>query len=486
LGGGILLTIFLNIAFSCKKEIEAKNEPSDIIAAKNQLLINEFLEPGLSDRSGLNSGSLWNGMLFFNDSTEIRLYLNALDSLQANWDYSNESFYESQPSWENHLGDAALTAIETVKGFSSLRVKYELLRRQNMDFEKNLPFYIGDPEFQCILNDKNEIRIGNNIYKYVSESIVAIVPIENTVILSRLRENGINTWGTNFHFYDEESEQTITPISEITYRGCGGEWPAGNIGFFTIPEITQNVGGDFRAIELFVNLLFDPIQGGASKILIEWGDGFTSEAAWPYIIDDVKFPHTYNTNLAAGSCKEFTIKYTATTTIASSGCPIGTTFTRTKKVNICNSLPGCTSTNHVRLPKASKQFTFEGKNYLLIGEIGQKPKAFLNSNKKIWATSHLYKKNSNGEWKDATPKFNLGAAVFGWHITNSCTTKSIYWHHVDWQKDCDVTIKKKINEDFGTLMQNNGENVFGHFMCQMEPTGIPFDNYSIFSFSLWP
>lgn len=149
------------------------------------------------------------GMLYFISQSDYENYIKAANLMEDLWIYSNIDF-EDTPDEIYHLGEESLNAIDSLFAFRSLRGLYELNDFNNHEWRDTAAIYIEDDDMQIVLNELNEVKIGDKFYKYVSNNIMAEIN-DNLPVLDSVRVFGIFTQSPNIKYYDEESAAEITP-----------------------------------------------------------------------------------------------------------------------------------------------------------------------------------------------------------------------------------------------------------------------------------
>ncbi|MCP3930888.1 MAG: hypothetical protein GY705_17515 [Bacteroidetes bacterium] len=437
-----------------------KNE--DILPANKELLeklLSGELLDGVSPRSSMVENV--NGMLKFASKSALEDYLAGVDAVLENWDYTDAFIYDDSPKEVDYLGDPALNAIDESLNFNSLGAYYELQDfLDHVNYKKNVGIYLSDPELQIILNENYEVQIGNEIFKYISDATYAKISNADMTALNKVRNNGFFAFDEKVSYWNNWTGNEIDTVDDRS----------GSCLLTFIVE--ENIEGDYRMVRIKANLfsLSDAIKTicPAAIFTVNWGDGFEET------IFGSDINHTYNVDIDDG-CEPKKITVTAVLVTGSCGeCKIGKQYSANKTIQLCNIQTPCYRNLHVRDEKNGivYEFEYDGREYRIEGEIGQKTfNTDIFTKRKMWTKTTLYKKRNSGKWRKSKPPSNLGTEVYGYYYTNECSTQSSYFQKIEWKSKKSITAKYFPNQPFGT--RKEGQYIVrGHFMCHVNATDI--------------
>lgn len=442
------------------------------LSEHNKALIENFKSGNLSSNNEVTfrqdpNYQYADGMLYFESDIDVELYLKSLDDLLDQWDYTNAYQYDNTPNEISYLGDPALNSADALVNFKSLRQEYEKLLFHNINYRNQLDIYIPDPDWKSILNENHEVRIKNNIYKFVKSGIIAVIEGADLNVLDMVRQNGIHTLSRKVRFFSLNQNSFLdssqnTPPPPPTPPTCN---------LFLDETHDVNINSFFNVINVDALLLARNADGTSvactPNYTFDWGDGTQTGPT-----TDGDQNHTYNaSDVGVGDCKEFDVKVTANLFLACGDeCGLGDSKSVDIKIQICKPTLPCFDEIHTEEPDAF-EFTWDGDDYRIEGEIGQRPETDLfHWDEKLWSTTTFFKR-INGNWKKRKPPHNLGAQVFGYIFTNECSTQSNYFEAINWKRKKSITAKHKPNQTFGTRQEGDAI-VKGHFMAHMNETEI--------------
>ncbi|GEM_PF-5801092 len=469
----VYLLVLLFIAGSCTKPtVPPPTEDNQHDAILNQQLpanaelLKEFLSGEMTIK---NKGKTkivefqvknYEGMLHFPTSEDARNFIYAKDYIIDHWDYTGSEKYYDTKEEVNHLGDQALNAIDDLLGFHSLRYYY--LKQEfefGIDYEKELEFYVGDPDLQALSNQFAEIRIGENIYKLLKGGDIAVVYNLDQEVLQSLREKGPDFRHNNLGRMDRDSMTGRDVAVGGHYIGGGSSTGGGTgRGLSCQLQVTEgiserNVDGDYRRIRYSLQAISAVYEGESFKNnclfsheVTDWGDGFSEG----FGAGDTK-PHTYNVNLNQGETKNFTLSYRISNALTPPNCSAcKATETGTRNIVIARPIDDCNTSNQERSPTWSG-FTYGGESYSIKCENGQRTNwnLFLGT-RKIWARTTFYKWINN-KYRRRKPPVAIEAVVKGKYVSNLCTTLSVPFVETERGKKESVCAKFNPGEAFGTI-----------------------------------
>jgi hypothetical protein len=242
------------------------------------------------------------GMLHFPSTNDYNLFIDAVGLMEDIWNYSIIE-YEGTPQEIYHLGDEALSALDSVLGFSSLRSQYELYDYYNHDWADTVAVNVDDDDYETVMNRSREVKIGNKFYKHVSGNIVAIINNSNTELLSQVRAHGLFVKHTDVVYFDEELNEIVDPTAtEGTSQVLGGcnDFDMYAYANNLTPQSTTNqwtVELDFAG---YYRTSFLDNLAVLADYTINWGDGNT-ESFRDRFYNPTKRRHVYSQVIAPGS-----------------------------------------------------------------------------------------------------------------------------------------------------------------------------------------
>ena len=160
------------------------------------------------------------GILQFASMEDYHSFSIAANLMENHWLYPEKDF-EDTPDEIYHLGEESFNAFDSVLSFKSLRSIYEFNDFNNNNWRDTASIYVEDDDIQIVLNELNEVKIGNKFYKYVSNFIVAEID-NNIQTLDSTRVLGIFMSGSNIKFYGELENGQIKPEWGEIIQGTQG------------------------------------------------------------------------------------------------------------------------------------------------------------------------------------------------------------------------------------------------------------------------
>lgn len=470
MGGGILLLLILTLTLfsSCKKNLisedvvtidaTAKNKNQELIRAliegrkfevndnsSNSISLSSPLPPS----GGGYTVSLVDKMLKFNNADELNNFLVAADSAVSQWDPANDPELDGLLSEKDIAGEPALNNFDSAMGFNSLRKKYEMLYYDNANFRDTIKTLIENPDHQTVLNEANEVQIGDTIYRYLSTYFLAKIYNSDYNALHLLRSS-------NGKIIDNVNVEYYNPVSGVKYINPITSPQGVCMAFFGQPVVNTDPQDNRRKTASFVIYTYD----GNNQLnfclingIINWGDGSsTTLNAVPSWIG-LTYEHTYNVTPPPGTCQTFTISLSGT--VLSSSTPSCNGFPVTSPtptpINVCGAAVGCRGDNYWLPTDPPTYFTYGGYNYRLTGQVGvNNNRGLLNTRTVIFSRTYWAKQRGSNWYPTTNRKVRLGVEVFNNYYTNDCSTPNNfynqYWH---------------FNRSNITLLHNTNKNKIG-------------------------
>jgi hypothetical protein len=357
-----------------------------------------------------------NGMLAFNSACGVTSFLEALDSVKAGWDGTNDPELLGSYAEKSLAGDPAMNAVENALGFTSLRRSCERGFYDDNAYESKLPVQVTMPDLKAILNTQYELAVGDTIYKFVKTGIVAKIANNNLAALNKLRQApvGVGVYDADIRYYNVETGDDITGVyNVVSPSGCTMLMGGTN---------TQNVNGDYREVKL--DYIAGAQDNGQPQVClieytVDWGDGYTNTNLTG------TFSHTYNYNSTGPTdCKQYTYTITARSisVCGINGSCTNASISRPGTFSICLPIKGCVIDDEAHSDKFD--FVLGNYNYRLEGTIGAQTNltglSFLRP--MVWGKSALYLKAGSFLFPVRYKSIQLGVVIRGNWVTNACTT----------------------------------------------------------------
>jgi hypothetical protein len=353
-------------------------------------------------------------------------YLEGLDSLQAKWDYTVGDEDASS------IGNEALNAVDAHYGIQSLRNKVDIAEFNNISLDP-LSASMVDPDLLNILNSNLEVIIGDTIFKYVSETVIALIPNRNFTVLDEVRERGRFTEVPCVIFYDEQQDRYID-LSSSNYISALNQ-PSGSCNSPRL-YIWANAGQNWNSCGLTLDLTSQDAITDCNyqrEYTIDWGDGVI-ESTGPcrsgttcnMVLNQCGRGHDYNTNLIPqGGSREFTIKVSAKFNTYCNPAYAGVPFYKEVKYTVYNKVDCQQMRKEKAFESELSRFVYNGITYRVRGKLGQNPDPFLKNKWRrpgYWAEV-IFEKLKNNKWTKTTPFFDNYLSLYG-YINANCS--SIY------------------------------------------------------------
>ena len=318
--------------------------------------------------------------------------------------------YEDTPQEIYHLGEESLNALDSVLGFQSLRTKYDLNEYYNHDWADTASLYVEDDDYQIALNQNHEIKIGSKFYKFIFNSIVAIVNNNNTAALDSVRLYGIFAVNADILYYNEETGLYEDPSKQ---EGTGGTQSCSNFNPRSFATPHYSLSQNWVDLATFLQYT-SPLSGYPQNYrsvkgyyTIDWGDGVV-ESFTGYLIEVNYFKHIYQWPVTGSVVKNITVRCqlipqsnpTNGYNLLIQDCPdllnIIWTITTTVKLDSFN-YPDCMN-NSIRREFMGIERTVNGTRYRLECKI-KKSKNPVFWSPSIKATAK-FTKLKNNKWKN--------------------------------------------------------------------------------------
>ena len=336
----------------------------------------------MTSRTSIAMPVVQSGILKFQDQDHLWDYLDYLKEEEENYEI---------PSGEEDAENPYLDYMETILGYSSLRTSYNQKEELDENYIENLDFYIGNPYYQTVFNEYHELWVGNDIYKYVGNDLLATAPNNDlTTILDMRARNGVFRPGVTV--FNEAKQEVVTQ-------------PVAPPCFFTLEEFKDPVAPNdlvkirIRGIDANGNNI--PFCSGT--LTINWGDGIV-EGPTPGSIGI----HTHQYSVPIDNC--ITPNITVTFTPTSCGT---CSFTMVQDIIISRCGPNtrrCIEGKNNGRKVWEEYFTDNGDNFRLIGIAGYDTFQRTFRRPHIWTRLTSYKQKNNGRWKKKS--LSTGHATF--------------------------------------------------------------------------
>ncbi len=400
-----LFLIVSIIIHSCSKVNEADmitiSFKKDKLSQYNQKLLDDFFvktRKYFKDNNALSTRSA-DDMLQFSDFNSYNSYNQDLNILSNQWDVTNGLNSSSEFIIVEEFGDPALNAVDDLFAHESLRLEYE----QALLDVSTPSNYVNDPYLQRNMNQNEEVEIGNYIYKYLGENVMARIILNDINSLNSLRN------------YPE-----ISNLSNVDY-----------LNFDTGIEFPRDVVVQPRGA-CNLNVLIKPVIG-TTQVDVDpalfTSAGIFCGASYKYnfgdgtgdIVSTNKIRHFFNLNGAIS--KEFNITIVATPICSDCGT---TPIPFSRKIVVSNAEP-CDEGSRKVTNKTSPNIVYLGtdnNNHTLrfVSELGVRGKQALFASPKIWSKTELQILN-NGKWKSVIARNSLTTGVSGATYVNSCVDR---------------------------------------------------------------
>ena len=201
--------------------------------------------------------------------------------------------YEDTPMEVYHLGEESLNALDSALGFQSLRNKYELNDFYNYEWKDTASIIVEDDDRLIVLNELNEVKIGDKYYKYVANNLIA--EINNDInTLDSVRVFGILTPGFNLRFFDENEGVFTKPSWTEETQGC----VEFNLALAASYSSRVNSTSARWGMQAFV---MNPLTGSnpsryknvKANYTVDWGDGLVETFIGYFGLFNNYFYHVY-------------------------------------------------------------------------------------------------------------------------------------------------------------------------------------------------
>lgn len=410
---------------ACKKNTLINDSAQLPKNVHNRELVESLLNGNLMTRN--NGGaqrtacnytvSMQNGMLTFNSACGVASYLDALDSVKAAWDGTNDPELLGSYSEKNLAGDPAMNAVDDALGFTSLRRSCEKGFYDDNAYERNLPIQVSIPDLKAILNTQYEMAVGDTIYKFVKTDIIAKIANSNIAALNKLRQapDGVGVYDADIRYHHLVTGDDVTGVYNVVS-------PSGCDVIYNFTSSEQNINGDYREVKLdyFASIVDNGVPGVClMQYTVQWGDGYMDQNY------SGTFKHTYNVSSTGPTdCKEFTYTITARPigTCGTNGACAAGSVSQTGLFKICLPIKECVIDNEAHREKFD--FVLGNYNYRLEGTIGAQTNltTFSFLRPMVWGKSALYLKAGSVLFPVRYKSIQLGVVIRGNWITNACTT----------------------------------------------------------------
>jgi hypothetical protein len=435
------------------------------------------------------------GMLSFASMADYEGFIKAAGLMEDLWTYSKID-YEDTPDEIYHLGEESLNSLDSLLGFSSLRHKYELNEYYNYDWADTASIYVDDEDYPTVLNTDYEVKIGTKYYKYLSNSILAIVHNGSIQTLDSLRVFGFFMPRSNVTLYNEEVQSYETP-NEIFYGegGCDNFVLYG----FASNVTPQNPGTTQWNVRLNFSNFYNqsstsqPSLAVLADYTINWGDGNIETFRDRYRSPAIKF-HTYSQSIPVGGSVTKNISISCTVVNPQADCclllfhcPGIANEIFTASTNVTLSIPpdpGDCLDKNIKRKFYGAQLSVNGKAYRLYCKLKQKSDPQIGFSH-VTATVIFEKQKTNGSWKKANSISTIGLNLRG-KIYNDYSCDNVFGtlNNSEWRnkkkklkiKDNNVTssfrsrksLPNAINADF-IWTYNNGQTLVGVYNERLKP-----------------
>ncbi len=363
-----------------------------------------------------------NGMLVFATMNDYNLFIKAADLMEELWQYPDID-YEDTPLEIYHLGEESLNAFDSAMNFKSLRHRYDLNEFYNHEWSDTAAIYVEDEDYQVVLNEGGEVKIGDKFYKYIANNLAGIVRNNNSNALKRLRENGIFTNTPDVSFYNEDNQEFVTPAgpgeTEVTHS-CSDFTPISAANNLTPISSTANQW----EVELNTDVFYtrtssqigDDYRHVKANYRVDWGDGTITNFVG-YFVYQNRVRHIYSQVLAPGTSVQKTITITCqvinpdpvfVNTCGSIGAMI---FTSTAIVTLSTPATQDCLNKTIKRKFFGKSQPVNGIEYRLECKLKQKISPVIGESH-VKATA-IFTKRKNNKWKTVISIGNIGLKLKG-------------------------------------------------------------------------
>lgn len=380
----LAFSVFMVFLSSCSKEEQLKDAETTVELRKSR---------------DIQVPRIVNGIMKFDSKKHLSSYVQKVLPLDDS----------SRVSIENSLNFQSLYTLIQFEGDDDQydSKKYDIVRNGYKVFEKDSPYQIA-------MNDKNEVIVGNEYYKYVGDNLLVQVKDPTTRDIQDVRANKVK--GLNTKLIDLSKDSTIvTPRS-----GCK----------LIISEpfsdkYDENVYLRFNIMD------FDGfIREGycTPKITIDWGDGKkTVVKKNTGQLNDV-YRHKYVLP-DYGGCVDYTINVTVDFegSICGDFVPCasshGNVLSSSRVVKVCGPYD-CTDFEERRSTELISTHIYnDGKNRAKF-YLGYDMENHWFREPLAWGIIKHYRKRSSGSWKRSAPKFASQIRIHGKAFEDNCNLSS--------------------------------------------------------------
>lgn len=361
------------------------------------------------------------GMLSFSSEGAYNSFINATYLLEDYWEYSNVD-YEGTPAEIDNLGEEPLNALDCALDFNSLRYKNEVREFYNHEWEDTANIVVDDDDYEIVLNEENEVKIGAKFYKFLSTSNVAVISNSNDSALNLVRIHGIFANHSDISIYNEDLGSFINPPKVIILakpQGCNNYdlyAYAANLTPLSSTANQWNVELDFSCYNNTVT--YDIIPPSVlGNYTINWGDG-TIETFQDRYTRPAKRRHIYSEFIAPGNSTQKHIIVTCVMVNPTSeilwNCPGIVNITLTEEDYVTLSSPivsDCISPLTIRKKINGLEQIVGDKKYRL--EYKQKLKARPILGFPHIKTSATFNKYTGIKWKKTKPLNKFSVTLSG-------------------------------------------------------------------------
>ncbi|MCX6317758.1 MAG: hypothetical protein NTW29_10730 [Bacteroidetes bacterium] len=359
---------------------------------------------------------------------DYELFLQAANLMEDYWEYPRED-YEDSPFEIDHLGEESLNAFDAAMGFQSLRADYELKEFYHHDWADTTAVFVDDEDYQWVLNQQREVKIGDKYYKYLSNNIIAVISNNNVYALQLVRDFDMLALNPDIQYFNENTYRFENPDivqGPSGTNGCADFVMVGMVNNLTPLNSTANewdvelkTSLNYSRLPLLTGYNFSSI---IAAYTVDWGDGTSESFTGSYLYVNRKV-HRYSQPLLPGQSvgKDITITCQLIYPQASSGgltvilndCPqlIGKQFEYKGSVKLSTPATEDCMGGVIKRQFNGAQFSYGGNSYRLFCKLKQKSGPAIGFSNVVATAVFEKKKGSN--WKKTKPIYNFSIELRG-------------------------------------------------------------------------
>ena len=187
----------------------------------------------------------------------------------------------------------SLNALDSVLGFQSLRHLYNLNEFYNHDWADTASLSLDNDEYQTVMNERAEVKIGNKFYKALYNHLYAVINNNNVSALDSVRAYGVFAAHSDILYYNEENGSYVTPAKR---EGTGGTQSCNDFNPVASSDVNYNSKTVYLTTFLKYGLSLPNYPQNYTSVkanyTIDWGDGIVQTFVGFCISNNV-FTHQY-------------------------------------------------------------------------------------------------------------------------------------------------------------------------------------------------